>query len=166
MSVQSVSSNYVNYVSYESYQSEFFGGTVSTDRLAYLMAQFGISKTDSPYEDMKNLYDAMESYYALYGSYDVQQGSNKTTTDALPWQGIMDRFALAPTGDQTADYNAFMTALRTEQSSSRNINEKNELQNLELYAQSAFFVTQPPALEAPTASALDAAALVNQAFLG
>lgn len=136
------------YSTYTEYQ--YFGTTVSQERLNDLMARYGIQQTGNSDEDLRALYVALyrESIVELeeekstemsvnQNSQSTQANQTETTTE-VPWSTIMGQVGLMVTGDYDADYAAFETRINSMQYAAVTQQEKASIDQLIAEAAVAF----------------------------
>lgn len=146
-------------------QVQFFNGTISNDKLNYLMQQYGITQTGNSYTDMKALYSAMHGYFSQYGAIDPSQGSNQPSQAQIPWAGLMNNIGLQVTGQIDKDYSSFKNTVDFLTANAKTPNEKAIMQQLSMQAQSVFIAPRTQENDRPTLSGADILAQMNKAFI-
>lgn len=152
----------VNNYDNDAYQYQIFGTVVSTERLQYLMELYGVIQTGDEYYDLRRLQEAMVSYYTKFGTFDVNQGSNKQSQE-IPWADLMSQIGLTATGDKANDYALFMMTVSV---MSDNATPEEKVALAGLVYQSQYVFAQPEVQQNSTeVSASDILAVVNRAFM-
>jgi len=100
-------------------QYQYFGTTVSTDRIEALMSKYGIIQTGNKDKDMAELYSVMyaeaksevgssaTAESARASGAQSNQPVAKKASSSVPWASLMSEVGLAATGKITTDYDAF-----------------------------------------------------------
>ena len=102
------------------YQYQYFGTTVSNERLKTLMERYGITQTGDS-SDIQALYEAMYSEassevdsanaYQYRQELASSQAAQAAASTNIPWASLMSRVGLTATGDLETDYEKFSTKI-------------------------------------------------------
>lgn len=154
-----------------SYESQFFSGTVSSDKLNALMKEYGIQQTGDEYADTKALFQAMYNYFSRFGIPTTEDKPSQVQLAMnAPWAPLMSQVGLTATGELNKDYSSFLNKIDSLQgATSTSPSEKASLKELEQTAPYVF--VQPPEQGLKTSSqnseltGADILAQMNRAFL-
>lgn len=152
-----------------SLQSQYFGTTVSADRIKDLLNEYGIQTTGDASIDMQNLYEAMFSAASNSVKNTLQQNSQPEVignSANVPWAALMSQVGLSLTGDINTDYNAFMQKIFSLQLSATSPQDQANMAQLQAEADIVFVQsTTSQDQSSPQASGADILAQLNKMYL-
>lgn len=158
-------------------QYQYFGTTVSTDRLTQLMEEYGVQKTGDSQTDLQALYQAMYSTASTEVTESQKGAQNNNSSNAsdgsstnIPWASLMGQVGLMATGDLATDYATFNSKISEMQSSATSQDQQASVSLLQAEA-STVFVQQSGAAGASSqgqqtqVSGADITAQLNKLYL-
>jgi len=146
------------------YQRQFFGSTISAQKLNELMEEYGIHQTGNAYTDIKELYKAMYGDYSQQATASAAQQAAQQPEMRYPWEGVMAKIGLAATGNYETDKAAFDSALRQLTQIAQG-DQQAYLAQLQYEGKAAFSAAVPEAPQPQAVSGYDIMAQVNRAFI-
>lgn len=151
-----------------SVQYQYFGTTVSDDRIKDLLNQYGVQSTGDATTDLQSLYEAMQSAASnnVKGAQEKQQQA-PTAASNVPWADLLNQVGLSPSGDLDTDYNAFTQQIYMMQISATSPQDKANVAQLQAQAQIVFIDNQSSSSSqsTPQVSGADIVAQLNKMLL-
>lgn len=150
-----------------SIQYQYFGTTVSDDRIQELLNEYGIQTTGYASIDLQNLYDAMSSIATnnVKGAQSNQQ-QGPPPANSVPWADVMNQVGLSPTGDISTDQAAFNQQIYLMQVSATSPQDKASIAQIQAQADIAFSEQSTDSSQSsPQISGADIMAQLNKMYM-
>lgn len=170
MTVGAISSTYTYSTSV---QYQYFGTTVSNDRIQDLMKQYGIKQTGDEEYDVQALYEAMmsaasseaQNTQSISNQGQVQQSQQTDAQNAsnVPWADLMEQVGLSVTGNYDDDYDAFNSQIQTMKMSAVNPQQLASISQLEAQASVVFVKSDQSASQGASQSSQNSSVSVSGA---